>query len=78
MGISLKAYLRGCKKTKPALRSVIIMLTDQYRLTTSSLDAQFILRLKNSSGEDMFNESPIERKVTYKFDCIFAKTGDKL
>lgn len=54
------------------------MLTDHYRLTTSSLDAQFILKLKNSSDEDMFNGSPIERKVTYKFDCIFAKTADKL
>lgn len=56
----------------------MIMLKYHYRLTTSSLDAQFILKLKNSSGEGMFNELPIERKVTYKFDCIFAKTGDKL
>lgn len=54
------------------------MLTGYDRLSTSSLDAQFILKLKNSSGQGMFDETPIERKVTYKFDCIFAKTGDKL
>ncbi|MCJ1469281.1 hypothetical protein MMC07_007914 [Pseudocyphellaria aurata] len=46
-------------------------------LTTSPTDAQFVLNLKLDTGRQMFSESPIKRKVTYRFECS-TTTDDQI
>ena len=44
------------------------------RLSTSFVDAEFVLDVKIKNGRRMFHEEPVDRKVTFEIKCHDSKT----
>lgn len=55
---------------------LFLILTLQTRITTTWVDAEFILDLKFPSGRRMFDDTPHRVRVIYEFVCSSRLSKD--